>query len=359
MKEIITFPNCGYTWIAGKAFLEKLGFNVLIPPPISKHTEKLGVKYSPTDACYPYKLTLGNMIECLEKGATVIIMAGGKGSLCRLRYYSKLQRITLKKIGYKFRIITASNPQDAIKTLKKANPKISLKKSLKPIPFFWRKLKVIEKIEILARKTRPYELRKGESSKVMEEALKEVDKAQTLKEMSLLNLKINEMFKIIKRDKKDPHDILKVGILGEAFCVLEPFVNKNIESKLGERGVLVSQKTSEAGWLLASVKLNFPRWWIKHMIAPQYLKVPGGGEDQQSIGKAILYGKEGYDGLILIQPRGCMPENIAQMFLPTISQKYNIPFLALSFDENTSETAIDNRIEAFVEMIKRKKEREK
>jgi len=359
MKEIVTFPHCGYAWIAAKALLENIGFDVLVPPPISKHTEKLGAKYSPTDACYPYKLSLGSMIESLEKGATVIIMVGGKKGLCRLCYYSKLQEITLKKIGYKFRLITASNPQDAIKTLKKANPNISLKKTLKIIPFVWRKIKAVEKIEILARKTRPYELRNGETSKVMEGALKEVDKAQTLKEMNLVNLKINEMFKAVKRDKKDPHDILKVGILGEAFCVLEPFANKNIESKLGEKGVLVSQKVSEAGWLLTSAKLNFHRWWIKHMIAPQYLKVSGGGEDQQSIGKAILYGKEGYDGLILIQPRGCMPENIAQMFLPTISQKYNIPFLALSFDENTSETAVDNRIEAFVEMIKRKKERKK
>ncbi|MBL7150203.1 MAG: CoA protein activase [Candidatus Pacebacteria bacterium] len=357
MEEIFTVPHCGYSWIAAKALLENLGFNVLVPPPISKYTEKLGAKYSPPDACYPYKLTLGNMIESLEKGATVIIMAGGRGGLCRLCYYSTLQKITLKKIGYKFRLITASQPHDIIKIAKEINPKISLKKTLKVIPFVWRKLKAVEKIEILARKTRPYELRNGETSKVMEGALKEVDKAQTLKEMGLVNLKINEMFKIIKRDKKDPHDILKVGILGEAFCVLEPFANKNIESKLGERGVLVSQKVSEAGWLLNTAKLNFPRWRIKHMIAPQYLNVPGGGEDQQSIGKAILYGKEGYDGLILVQPRGCMPENIAQMFLPTISQKYNIPFLALSFDENTSETAVDNRIEAFVEMIKRKKER--
>lgn len=355
MKEIVTFPHCRHTWIAAKDFFESLGVDVLVPPPISKRTEEIGVKYSPPDACYPYKLTIGNMIEALEKGVTVIFMAGGGGGACRLHYYSRLQDMTLKKMGYKFRIIPTNQPYDILKILKKINSKVSLKKILQTFSFVWKKLKAIEKAETLSRKTRPYELKKGKTSEILKKALEEINKAQTLKSIKLVNLKIDEMFKSIEKKKKDPRDILKVGILGEAFCVLEPFANKNIEVKLGERDVLVSQNTSEAVWVINSAKLNFSRWWIKQMIAPQYLKVPGGGEDQQSIGKAILYGKKGYDGLILIQPRACMPENIAQIFLPEISQKYNIPYLALSFDENTSETAVDNRIEAFVEMIKRKK----
>jgi predicted nucleotide-binding protein (sugar kinase/HSP70/actin superfamily) len=355
MNDIITFPHCRHTWIAAKAFFESLGIDVLVPLPISRDTEAIGAKYSPADACYPYKLTIGNMIETLEKGATVIFMAGGSKGACRLCYYAKLQERTLKKIGYDFRIIPANQPYEVFDIARKIDPDLSIRKICNTFSFVWKKLKAIEKVETFSRLTRPFEAEKGRTTKIKEKILKEIDAAQTIKKIKKISLNIPAIFQAIKSNPQDQQNILKIAILGEAYCVLEPFSNRNIEKKLGERGVLISQNTSEASWLMNAAKLNFPRWWIKNIVAPRYLKVPGGGEDQQSIGKAVIYGKKNYDGLILIQPRACMPENIAQMFLTEISQKYNIAFLALSFDENTSEIAMDNRIEAFIEMIKRKK----
>ena len=355
MRELFTFPHCRHTWIAAKAFFEGLGIAFLIPPAITKKTESIGERYSPTDACYPYKLTLGNMIETLEKGATAIFMAGGGKGACRLAYYSKLQEKTLKKMGFDFKIIPTSKPYEVFDIAKAIDPTLTNKRIWRVFTFVWKKLKSIEKVEYFARNTRPFEIQKGSTTKMVEKILEKVNEAQSVQKMKEINQEIPDMFASLRDKEKSYHDILRIGVIGEAYCVLEPFSNRNIEAKLGEKNVLITQNTSEAGWLVNAARLNFRRWWIKTAIAPRYLKVPSGGEDQQSIGKAILYGKKGYDGLILIQPRTCMPENIAQIFLPEISQKYNIPFLAISFDENTSEAAVDNRIEAFVEMIKRQK----
>ncbi len=359
MKEIVSLPNCRHAWIGAKAFFNGLDIDVLMPPPISDKTEKIGEQYSPADVCYPYKLTLGNMVEALEQGATILFMAGGGRGACRLHYYSKLQEITLKKMGYNFKLISTSQPYDVLDNMRQINPHISVTKIIKSFTFVWKKLKTIEKAQDLAWKTRPVEANRGETTKILKEALEEIYKAQTVKAIKSVNKSLAGKFESIKKKNIDSKDILKIGILGEAYCVLEPFSNKHIEEKLGERGVLVCQKSSEAGWVTNSAKLNFSRWWIRETVARKYLKVPGGGEDQQSVGKAIVYAKKGYDGLILIQPRTCLPENVAQMFLPEISRNYNIPYLALSFDENTSETAVDNRIEAFVEMIKMKKNKNK
>jgi predicted nucleotide-binding protein (sugar kinase/HSP70/actin superfamily) len=355
MSELFTFPHCRHTWIAAKAFFEGLGVEFMIPPPITKKTESIGEKYSPTDACYPYKLTLGNMVETLENGATAIFMAGGGKGACRLAYYSRLQEQTLRKMGFDFKIIPTSRPYEIFDIAKDIDPSLTMKRVWRVFSFVWKKLKAIEEVEYFTKQARPFELKKGATSKLANKILLEIDGAQSVKKIKEIKRRIPAMFEEIKDKERDSHDLLKIGIIGEAYCVLEPFSNRGIEAKLGEKNVLISQNTSEAAWLINVARLNFKRWWIKTAIAPKYLKVPSGGEDQQSIGKAVLYGKKGYDGLILIQPRTCMPENIVQVFLPEISEKYNIPFLAISFDENTSETAVDNRIEAFVEMMKRKK----
>ncbi len=358
-KEIVSLPNCRHAGIGAREFFGGLGIEVLVPPPISEKTKKLGEQYSPADVCYPYKLTLGNMIEALELGATIIFMAGGGRGACRLHYYSRLQDITLQKMGYDFKLIPTSQPYDILANMREINPDISTRKIIKSFRFVWKKLKTLERAENLASKTRPYEAKKGETTKVLKEILKDVDKSKSLKTIKKIRSEMEDRFRGVERNGRQPGEVLKIGILGEAYCVLEPFSNNNLEAKLGEKGVWVSQKTSEATWIINSAKLNFSRWWIREKVAKRYLKVPGGGEDQQSVGKAIIYGKQGYDGVILIQPRTCLPENVAQMFLPEISHEYNIPFLALSFDENTSETAVDNRLEAFVEMIKMKKNKNK
>ena len=42
--------------------------------------------------------------------------------------------------------------------------------------------------------------------------------------------------------------------------------------------------------------------------------------------------------------------------LPIISNEYEIPVLYLSFDAEDNEVGVDTRLEAFYDMIKRKKE---
>jgi len=73
----ITFPHMGNSHIAIKALLTGLKLEVILPPPITKRTLELGVKYSPEFACLPLKINVGNFIEALEQGADTVLMAGG------------------------------------------------------------------------------------------------------------------------------------------------------------------------------------------------------------------------------------------------------------------------------------------
>lgn len=101
MTEIISFPHLGdYSYLV-KPFFEKVtGKKVALAPPITKKTIELGTKYSPDTVCIPFKYNLGNYIESLENGATILFQFGGG---CRYGNYAELQKIILKDLGYNFK----------------------------------------------------------------------------------------------------------------------------------------------------------------------------------------------------------------------------------------------------------------
>ena len=54
-------------------------------------------------------------------------------------------------------------------------------------------------------------------------------------------------------------------------------------------------------------------------------------------------------------PFSCMPEIVAQNILPKVSRNENIPILELVLDEQTGKAGNITRIEAFVDLVMRKK----
>ena len=96
MKDIISFPHLGDYHIPIAKLLRKLTKKEVIPaPPITKKTIELGSKYAPDTVCVPFKYNLGNYIEALDNGATILFQAGGG---CRYRYYAEVQEKILKDV---------------------------------------------------------------------------------------------------------------------------------------------------------------------------------------------------------------------------------------------------------------------
>ena len=104
----IGVPHFGNVHIAVGAMGHRLGATnkeLIIPPPTSQRTLNLGVKYSPQEACLPFKLTLGNLIEACELGADTLLQARGTG-ICRLGYYAKDQEQILHDLNYDVHFVT-------------------------------------------------------------------------------------------------------------------------------------------------------------------------------------------------------------------------------------------------------------
>jgi len=355
----VTFPHMGNLYVCVRALLEELGVEVIVPPLSSKKTLSLGTRNAPEFACLPMKVNIGNFIEAHELGADTIVMAGGVGP-CRFGYYAQVQREILRDLGYKFKMVVLEPPEKHISELLKSIRYVTGNKSwfqvIKALRLAWYKARALDELELWVHRLRPREYEKGEADKVYQKALRDIDRAKSGREVSKVAENAGREFSMIKADwdKK----CLKIGIVGEIFVVLEPFVNLNVEKHLGELGVEVERSIYLSEWVNEHLFLGLLRK-VKSskeakQVAGPYINHFVGGHGQETIGHTVLYKNEGYDGVIQLAPFTCMPEIVAQSVLPTVSRDYEIPTLSLVLDEHAGEAGVITRLEAFVDLLARK-----
>ncbi|MGC8971006.1 MAG: 2-hydroxyacyl-CoA dehydratase [bacterium] len=357
----ITYPPFGDARIAIESLLRDLGHTIIPPPPSTNRTLSIGVKYAPEFACLPLKITLGNYIEAIEKGADTILMLGGIGP-CRFGYYAEVQRRILRDLGYKvdWIILDPSNGwRKFFRSIKRLLNGNSIIKAVRALKLAWEKVLVIDEIEKIARKARPFEKYKGEVDSIIQETHQKLEQARnTLQVKQILEEYREKTDKII--DKNSLEDLVKIGIVGEFYVVLDHFTNFEIAKRLGEFGVWAEN----AFYIEEIVRIYFPLFRDKDIeertkVALPYIRRSVGGEGQRTIAHTIEFAERGFDGVIHLLPFTCMPEIVAEGVLENVSRDYNIPVLTLSIDEQTGLAGIVTRIEAFIDMLKTRKSRRK
>jgi predicted nucleotide-binding protein (sugar kinase/HSP70/actin superfamily) len=361
----VTFPHMGNLYIPVKALLTSLGVDVIVPPKSSKRTISIGSRHAPETACLPLKVNIGNYIEAFEMGADTILMAGGVGP-CRFGLYGEVQREILKDLGYDFDIIILEPPRghfmELVKGLRRMIHGVTFKDVLMALHLAWDKIIAADRIGALDSVMRPREWERGLTTKVAEETYGNIDNAVTRSEVAEALEAGIHWLKSIPCDLD--RDILQIGLVGEIYTVLEPFVNLNIIKILGDLGVQVDSMISISDWINSNILLDsvqvFLPWNRRRMIeewARPYLNHFVGGDGIDSIAHSVKYACKGYDGIIHLLPLTCMPEIVAKTILPVLSKDLGIPVMSLVLDEHSSETGFYTRIEAFVDLVKRRKKK--
>ncbi|MEO0070167.1 MAG: hypothetical protein ABIK18_05175 [candidate division WOR-3 bacterium] len=361
----VAFPYMGDIYIVLTPMLETLGAEVIVPPEPNAETLTLGAQLAPETICLPFKLTLGNMVEALKLGADTLIYVTGSWS-CRFGYYGRLQAKILYDLGYKFQFIELRRDRifDIIKRvilLNNGNFSRAIVKTLKAFRLGYLKAKTLENAYLLANRTLPYALKPKECQKLFKEVLKEVHQTNTPRELNKLLCSLPGRFEKIDCGRTNPKvgqtsEVLRVKLVGESFCVIEPFVNFEITQRLGEMGVIVDPFLTAPRWVgFHGFRLNKKEVIKAQKAARKYWRYCVGGEDANSLGHLILAARAGYDGVIHLHPFACMPGTVVQPVLIKASQEYDIPLLSLSLDEHTSEAGFLTRLEAFVALLKRRR----
>ena len=346
----VTFPHIGNMWLILKAMADKIGFDLVVPPLTNQHTLSLGARYSPEMVCLPFKLTLGNMIEALELGADTIMMIGQYGP-CRFGYYHRVQEVILRDLGYEFKMLKQS--LGMMRMMKYITNGASFPELITGFRLGLAKLKTLEEVEKLVFKMRAIEQNKGSASQIYRDAIKAIDDARDRRAIKLAKQVYLQKLKGLPTiSSRIP---LKIGVIGEFFVVVDSFANMDIEIELGKLGVEVSRPQSVLEWINLNpfaIVFGLDEKGRSRRAARPYLSRHIGGDGQQSVGEKVLHAED-WDGLIHIEPFGCLPETMARNIMP--STKEQLPVLNIMYDEHTGKAGVINRLEAFVDMINRRK----
>lgn len=359
-KIKVAFPHMGTISIAWAAALRKIGLDAYVPPYTSKRTLSLGTKNSPEAICLPYKLILGNFIEAIEGGADYVAMITSPG-ICRLGEYGNNIKTTLQEMGYHANYIELSL-YDGFRGLYRFMKEISGKNNpvqiIRAINICIRKIFVIDELDTFLSYYRAREIRQGDAEKNYKKALQLIDAAD---KTSILKKARQKAIDIIKSTKIDSNrEVLHVDLTGEIFLVNDEFSNQNIEKELGRMGVETRRSLTVGSFLRDAIIPKAFRKGETHLeraerMAKPYLTRDIGGDSLECVSDVAYADERGIDGIIHISPFTCMPEIMTQNIFPSMREDCSIPILALIMDEQTGKAGYITRLEAFVDLMRRKK----
>ena len=152
---------------------------------------------------------------------------------------------------------------------------------------------------------------------------------------------------ISKLPLKNPTDgSANIAIIGHGYNVHEPFINMDLIKKL--KSMKVNVLTLE----------NLPVDIFKQTtIITNTLKNYWGNEEEILSAINYLFEKKEIDGLIFICSFCCGPDSLIDEIITRDAKAINLPYICLVLDEHSGQAGVITRIEAFVDMIIRKKKK--
>jgi predicted nucleotide-binding protein (sugar kinase/HSP70/actin superfamily) len=338
--------------------LRELGHEVIVPHTPTKETLSLGTLYGPEFACLPLKICLGSFIESLERGAELIVTSGGVGP-CRAGLYGTVQKEILKSLGYRFEMIVLEPPRrdplGLLRSLRRLDafrrPPWQLARTMHKT---WEMIKSLDRLERELHRVRPREAKVGSAEAVYKKGCRAIGSQETVAGITDAG---EEALAQMRRVPIDPlRDPIKIGIVGEIYVLLEPAANLHIEKILGELGAEVDRSIFLTGWTRENVVRVGDNLTAREAANP-YLCEMIGGHGQDTVGHSVLYARQGYDGVVQLAPFTCIPEIVAKGVLPSVSLDLDIPIISFFLDEQTGEAGFRTRLEAFVDLLMRRRER--
>ena len=197
---------------------------------------ELGKRYVHNDICFPAQMTIGEALAALDSGEwdphTVAIGTGKYIGDCRLTHYAALLRKALDDAGYGYVPIITNDDKDA----HNMHPgfKMSLGSAIR-VAFG---LPMIDALEDLLRKMRPYELEPGSADKAFDRAIECV--MSGIREHGVRGAisgfkQAIAIMGTARYDRSNPRP--QVLIVGEYLLNFHPGANHDIEDYLESNGL--------------------------------------------------------------------------------------------------------------------------
>ncbi len=404
-ERVVLVPNTshGFAMIMAAVF-RKQGIRA-VPLEVGREEAiRLGKKYVHNDICFPAQVVIGEALAALENGGykdseVAIGMAKYIGD-CRLTHYGALLRKALDDAGYEDVPILTNDDKD----YHNLHPgfRLSLISSIR----IALALPMLDALEELLRKIRPYELVKGSANAAFERAedalIAGIDKGTIFSICKGFQKGIRIM-KSVRYDRSHPRPT--VLIIGEYLLNFHPGANHDIEMYLENNGfeIIEAHMTDVIQKLYFSkdsqiqeFHLNKPwkdKLWYRtadfvfarahdltdhfakeHPLYTRACRLPELVKDSDDIihhtfdagegvlipGEIIHHAKRGCRNFVILQPFGCLPNHVVgRGVTKRLKEMYpDVQILPLDYDPDVSFANIENRLQMLIMNMKAQKDSE-
>ncbi len=359
-----------------------------------EHAIELGKRYVHNDICFPAQMTIGESLAALESGQwdphSVAIGTGKYIGDCRLTHYAALLRKALDDAGYDYVPIITNDDVDA----HDMHP--GFRMSLGSAIRIAMGLPMIDVLEELLRKIRPYELEPGSADAAFEAALdcvmEGIEAHGTLGAERGFKQAIDIMAKV-RYDRSNPRPT--VLIVGEYLLNFHPGANRDIEAYLERNGMEVIEarmtdvirktyfyqdaQAREFHVTMPLAKKGFNRVANKlfehahdvcdriaaaHPLYQPACRMPelvvesdpiihhtfDAGEGVLIPGEILHHAAHGCRAFVILQPFGCLPNHVVgRGIVKQLKERYpDANILPLDYDPDVSFANVENRLQMLI-----------
>lgn len=355
---------------------------------------ELGKQYVHNDICFPAQVVIGECLAALESGTydlntTAVMMAKYVGD-CRLTHYGALLRKALDDAGYAQVPIITNDGEDA------HNMHPGFRLGLGASIDIATGLPMIDELEAMLRRVRPYEIDPGSADKAFEQALDELIDAIASHGALAAPVAFRHGMELLSSvEMSDAPRRPRVLIVGEYLLNFHPGANHEIERYLEDNGLEiiearmtdvirkiyfnrhaqsreyhVSLPLVERAWnatadeifsascaLTDTIARNFPL----HEPATTLPELVGksdtiihhtfdAGEGVLIPGEILHHASHGVRNFVVLQPFGCLPNHVVgRGIIKRIKELYpDAQVLPLDYDPDVSFANIENRLQMLV-----------
>ena len=394
-EKVVLIPNTSHAFsrIMGAAF-SRQGIRTESLDIGRENAIRLGKQYVHNDICFPAQIVIGEALDALKSGryddCDVAIGMGRYVGDCRLTHYSALLRKALDDAGFSHVPIVTNDDVDD------HNMHPGFKMSIPTALNIAFAMPMIDELEELLRKIRPYEKATGSADAAFEEAMDQV--VNGLRDGGFRGMckgfrRAIEIMKNISYDRSERKP--RVLIVGEYLLNFHPGANHDIERYLERNGMEVIEarmsdviqktyfyqysqnkeyKIKTSPYRRMYLSISDRAFQAAHNISdriasshplferparlPELAKESDGviphtfdaGEGILIPGEIIHHAKQGCKSFIILQPFGCLPNHVVGR---GISRKLKEMFpdaqiLPLDYDPDVSSANLENRLQMLV-----------
>lgn len=392
-ERVILAPNVSEAFArVASAAIRKEGYRVEPLPLADERAIALGKKFVHNDMCFPAQINIGETLQVLESGKykpEQVACGLAKAQCdCRLAHYASLARKALDEAGYEqVPIITTDDDTKNMHPAFKLGTRFELR-------MLWG-LAIVDALEDLRRRIRPYEVSAGETDRLFEAHVDRI--AEALEQSSRRALaafeEAVEVFRGIAVDREEerprvfvigeflmnfhrgsnhdieryleangmevvlPHildvfrrDFMRMKSEQERFHVRYPFLERVFNTVTDSLFDYALEKVDKiaAAHPFHEVKARLPE--VAAHARPIIDDTFTSGEGWMIAGEILHNAELGVESFVIIQPFGCLPNHVTGRGLLKRIKRFhsNIQILSLDYDPDTSFANIENRLQMLV-----------